>query len=163
MPSKGTGCAKGFFYNAGKCVSLDATTVTLPPSTTTTVKTRQPKPVCPEGRFGVWVHSEWRWSECRRPSPPVCRSEFPDLLWVAGEWGCYEACPEGTMSVREDGRSRCIWDRETCDDGYEAADMDGDRVCIFMCDEGDWREIMEGDKGRVTYWTPRRCKYYLDV
>ena len=148
LPSKGTGCAIGFFYNAGKCLSLDATTI----------KPRPSRPVCPNGGFGVWIHSEWCWNECRQSSPPVCRSEFPYLPWVAGEWGCYETCTEGTMSVGEDGRARCI-----CDDGYEAADVDGDRVCIFMCDEGDWREIMEGSEGRVTCWIPKQREYYLDI
>lgn len=114
----------------------------------TTVKPRPPKPECPKGEFGVWQHSEWAWSECRRPSKPRCDDEYPDLLWVDGEWGCYESCGHGYVSAVREGRARCVWDEETCDEEYpELLQVDGEWGCYAGCDAG-WTSIIVDGRPR---------------
>ena len=108
-----------------------------PPPTTTT---RPPRPECPKGEFVVWQTTD-SWSSCHRPPKPSCSEAYPDLFWVDGEWGCYEACA----------------------DGYETYITDSSEpVCRSLCDAGEWREILVKEK-QVRCWPPADCATGLDV
>ena len=109
-----------------------------PPPTTTT---RPPRPECPKGEYVVWLRDAASWGSCQRPEPPRCWGEYPDLLWVNGEWGCYEACA----------------------DGYETYITDSSEpVCRSLCDAGEWREILVNER-QVRCWPPADCATGLDV
>ena len=144
-------CDIGEVKLADRCISMKTRTVALPPattSTTTTARPRPPKPECPAGEFGVWQHSEWRWSECRRPTAPKCYGDYPVLLWVGGEWNCYEECDDGEVSAVRDGRARCVWDEETCDSDYpELLIVGGEPGCYAACDDG-WKTAIINDEAK---------------
>lgn len=128
-----------------------------PPPTTTT---RPPRPECPKGEHVVWLRDAASWGSCQRPEPPSCWGEYPDLLWVNGEWSCYSECGAGYESyTKENGEPGC---RALCEAGEtRVIKSEGNVLCYPPCEDGEWQEIM-ADESYVCWHQPE-CGAELDV